>query len=235
MALLYKLRNTPLHPQWFAFFRDGAFLEASCADLAGIVVDIGCADAKSREFLPAGTTYIGVDYRPTATEWYRTRPDLYADAQALSLGDESVDHVLLLDVLEHIPEPGRCLAEIHRVLKRQGTLTLQVPFLYPIHDVPLDFHRWTRHGLHQAAKLLGFRIVSQQPLGHPAETAALNANIAMSKTVLNWMSGRNPMALTVVALPFAVLILNCLAWLVAVLSHGDDMMPYAYRMTWVKA
>jgi len=94
-----KLRNTPLHPQWFAFFREQQFLQATCAGLEGIVVDIGCADAKPRKHLPDHATYVGIDYLATATELYGTRPDLFADAEVLPLRDSSIDHVLLLDVL----------------------------------------------------------------------------------------------------------------------------------------
>jgi len=232
--MIGKLKKTPLHPQWFAFFREERFLRTTCADLKGIVVDIGCADAKPQQYLPDDATYVGIDYFTTATEWYDTRPDLYANAQLLPLQDDSVDHVLLLDVLEHLPNPGRCLAEVSRVLKSQGTFTIQVPYLYPIHDAPLDFQRWTVHGLTHAAAKHGFRIDAQQAVGHPLETAALNMNIALSKTVLNWISVRNPLALTAILLPFMILLVNCVAWLAAALSRSEDMMPYAYRMTWIK-
>ena len=233
--MIGKLKKTPLHPQWFAFFREKRFLKAACADLRGIVVDIGCADAKPRYYLRDDVTYVGIDYFETATQWYETQPDLFADAQDLPLQDNSVDHALLLDVLEHLPDPERCLAEVHRVLKPKGTFTIQVPFIYPIHDAPLDFHRWTVHGLKHAAAKHGFKIDALQAVGHPVETAALNMNVALSKTILNWISGKNPLALTVIFLPFVILAVNCGAWVAAALSRSDDMMPYAYRMTWAKA
>jgi SAM-dependent methyltransferase len=232
---LDTLKRTPFHPQWFSFFREERFLGDTCAKLAGTVLDIGCADGRPRQYLPNNATYIGIDHYSTATEWYDTRPDLFADAEALPLKNGSIDHALLLDVLEHVRHPEQCLGEIHRILREAGSLTIQVPFLYPIHDAPLDFHRWTRHGLERAASKHGFRIESQQAVGHPIETAALNANIAMSKTVLNWISGKNPLALTGIVLPFVVLTLNCLAWIVAMVSRPDDMMPYAYRMTLIRA
>lgn len=228
------LRNTPLHPQWFAFFREERNLRATCAALRGIVLDVGCADAKPRRHLPADARYVGVDYYSTATDWYDTRPDVYADARALPLADGSVDHSLLLDVLEHVPQPERCLRELHRVLKPGGSLTLQVPFLYPVHDAPLDFHRWTRFGLARAASEHGFHIAEARAIGHPLETAALNTNIALAATVLNWIASRNPLALTVIALPILVPLINGLAWLLAALGRDDDLMPYAYRMVWIK-
>ncbi len=233
-TLLDALKRTPFHPQWFSFFREERFLTESCADLTGVVLDIGCADARPRRYLPEDATYIGIDHYSTATDWYGTRPDLFADALALPLKDNSIDHALLLDVMEHLPHPDRCLDELHRTLRPDGSLTIQVPFLYPIHDAPLDFHRWTRHGLAIAANKHGFRIDSEKAIGHPIETATLNFNIAMSKTVLNWIAGKNPLALTAIVLPFVILTLNCVAWVVAALSRSDDMMPYAYRMTLIR-
>ena len=229
-----RLKNTPLHPQWFAFFREARSLKRTCANLSGVVLDVGCAEAHPRHLLPEDTRYIGVDYLVTATGWYGTRPDVFADARALPLADGSVDHALLLDVLEHIPGPDKCIAELQRVLKVGGTLTIQVPFLYPVHDAPLDFHRWTRHGLEAAADHHGFEIQEAIAIGHPLETAALNANIALSKTVINWIRQFNPLALSVFVLPFAILLINSGAWFFALLGKRDDLMPYSYRMVWTK-
>ena len=228
------LQNTPLHPQWFAFFREAGALRETCRRLTGVVLDVGCADGKPRRLLPPDASYVGVDYFSTAHDWYGTRPELYADAQNLPLTDASVDHALLLDVLEHIPDPDRCLAELHRTLKPGGTLTIQVPFLYPIHDAPLDFHRWTRFGLQKASARHGFEISAEQAIGHPLETAALGINIAMSKTVINWARQKNPLVLLAVALPLLVPLVNVFAWTFAKLGRREDFMPYAYRMVWTR-
>lgn len=232
--LAAALRKTPLHPQWFAFFREERNLERSCASLTGTILDVGCAQGKPRRYLPAGANYVGLDYFYTATEWYGTRPDVFGDAQALPFNDTSIDHALLLDVLEHIPDPGRCLGELNRVLKTNGSLTIQVPFLYPVHDAPVDYHRWTIFGLRRAAANHGFAITEEIAIGHPLETAALNTNIAMSKTAINWIRGKNPLLVLTILLPLAVAITNSAAWLFALLSSSDDLMPYAYRMIWKK-
>ncbi len=228
------LRRTPLHPQWFAFLREDSNLRADCAELAGLVLDIGCADQKPRRHLGADADYVGLDYYNTATGWYGTRPDVFGDAQRLPLQSQSIDHVLLLDVLEHLPQPAACLEEIQRVLRPGGRLIIQVPFMYPLHDAPLDFHRWTRFGLHRAAQEAGFEIVRESAIGHPLETSALVANIASSKSVLNWVQRRNPLALLAIGLPFLVLWRNVVARVLAALSSSDELMPYAYRMVWVK-
>lgn len=232
--LASRLKKTPLHPQWFIYHREGRLLSTLCADLNGLVLDIGCADSKPREQLGPGARYIGLDYYSTAKNWYNTMPDVFADAQALPFQPNSINHCLLLDVLEHIPDPDRCLASIHKALIAGGTLTILVPFMYPIHDAPLDFHRWTPFGLARAARKHGYRVTQEDAIGHPLESAALNTNIALSKTVLNWFDGKHPLALLGLLLPVAVVLINCLAWFFAKLSKADDLMPYGYRMVWTK-
>jgi SAM-dependent methyltransferase len=230
-----QLRRTPLHPQWFSFVCENRDLLRTCSSLGGLVLDVGCAEARPRDHLPSEATYIGLDFFSTATGWYGTRPDVFGDAQALPIADNTIDHALLLDVIEHVPEPDKSLSELYRVLKPGGSLTLQVPFLYPLHDEPLDFHRWTRHGLRHAAANHGFAVSEELAIGHPLETAALNTNIALSKTVINWLRGWNPLGLGVIALPFLVLTVNCCAWLLALLSRPDDLMPHSYRVVWTKS
>lgn len=233
-SFLARCRRLPFHPQWFVFRNEARDLAAIAGLLHGEVVDIGCADAKVRAGLTADAHYIGLDYYVTATTWYGTHPDVYGDAQALPFASRRVDRVLLLDVLEHLPRPDACIGEIHRVLKPGGQLILQVPFLYPIHDAPLDFHRWTDHGLRELARQHGFSVDTTAVLGHPLQTAALLTNIALSKTVMNWVRQRNPAMLLAVALPVAVLLINLLAWAGSTISPSETMMPNGYRMVWRK-
>ncbi|HUW00973.1 MAG TPA: methyltransferase domain-containing protein [Acidimicrobiales bacterium] len=51
------------------------------------------------------------------------------DLQDIDLDDASIDLVLTPHVLEHVPDTGRALREIHRVLRPGGTMLLQVPVL----------------------------------------------------------------------------------------------------------
>jgi hypothetical protein len=75
--LVDGLRQTPLHPQWFALKDENRNLGASCAQLQGTVLDVGCAESKPRAFLPSGATYIGLDNYSTAMDWYDTRPSTF--------------------------------------------------------------------------------------------------------------------------------------------------------------
>jgi SAM-dependent methyltransferase len=72
--------------------------------------------------------------------------DFASDASALPLADGSVDLVLSLELVEHVPEPAAVLAEIARVLKPGGTVILSVPSTVPRHD-DNDYWRFTAQGL----------------------------------------------------------------------------------------
>ncbi len=52
----------------------------------------------------------------------------HEDVENLSFSDASMDMVVSNDVLEHVAEPRRALAEIARVLRPGGTLVMTIPF-----------------------------------------------------------------------------------------------------------
>jgi SAM-dependent methyltransferase len=72
---------------------------------------------------------------------------ILGDAQALPLASGAFDVVLCTEVLEHLPEPQQAIDEMFRVLKPGGTLLLTTRFLFPIHDAPHDYFRFTKYGL----------------------------------------------------------------------------------------
>jgi ubiquinone/menaquinone biosynthesis C-methylase UbiE len=54
-----------------------------------------------------------------------------ASAHHLPLDDKSVDRAFLITVLPEIPDPGRALAEVHRVLRPDGVLSVTEEFSDP--------------------------------------------------------------------------------------------------------
>lgn len=64
-----------------------------------------------------------------------------------SIVDETYDTVVCTQVLEHVPNPFKASAELHRILKKGGTLLLTVPHVNKIHRVPGDFWRFTEDSL----------------------------------------------------------------------------------------
>lgn len=73
--------------------------------------------------------------------------DVVASLTDLPLEDASIDGFVCDNVLEHVNEPIKAVAELHRVLKTGGVGYISTPFLYPFHSSPYDYQRWTAGGL----------------------------------------------------------------------------------------
>lgn len=175
------LRRWPVHPQWLLGGREeAAALREAFAGLSGLVVDIGCADRRASRYLPAGCAYVGLDYPGTAIGLYGTRPDLFGDARRLPFADRSVDAVILKDVLEHVQGPQAALDECARVLRPGGCLVVWMPFMYPVHDAPHDFQRFTPQGLAAYLAEAGFEVSRASGVLTPVRTAGLLAALALA-------------------------------------------------------
>lgn len=69
-----------------------------------------------------------------------------ADAHSIPLNNGSVDVVWIQYVLEHVLDPWRVVAEIYRVLRNDGLVYAETPFLQQVHEGPYDFTRFTHSG-----------------------------------------------------------------------------------------
>lgn len=74
------------------------------------------------------------------------RTAMIADAHDLPFASESFDGVIAQAVLEHVLDPARCVAEMHRVLKPGGLVYAETPFMQQVHMGPFDFTRFTHLG-----------------------------------------------------------------------------------------
>lgn len=101
-------------------------------------LDIGSGDKYYREFFP-NSKYIDID--PARS------PDVVADAHALPFPDKTFEQIVCTEVLEHLHTPEKALNEMWRVLKPGGRLILTTRFIFPIHDAPGDYFRFTEYGL----------------------------------------------------------------------------------------
>jgi SAM-dependent methyltransferase len=96
-----------------------------------VVVDAGCAFGFGTAVLAPEHDAIGVErdagYAAQARRRYPALRLVRGDVAALPLRSGAADAVLLLDVLEHLPDPAAALAEARRVLRSGGALVVSVP------------------------------------------------------------------------------------------------------------
>ena len=98
------------------------------------VLDVGCGEGFfAAELKKDGNRIVGVDALPSATEHAALERYISADLNAAQpelarqAGEHAFDRVLLLDVLEHLVQPERLLAEVRPALKEGGQLVVSVP------------------------------------------------------------------------------------------------------------
>lgn len=222
------LARTPLHPQWLLGART---LPSGVAGISGRVLDIGAADRWIESRLSSSVEYMALDYPATGRDLYRSRPDVFGDGACLPFVDRCLDGVLCLEVLEHVPEPESVLDEIARVLKPGGRAWVTMPFLYPLHDAPFDFQRFTEYGLRRSMRRAGLEVTGLRKSGHAIRTAGLLACLAIAGAAarrrwLKWL-----------LLPFAavmVLFVNLAAWALSFVWPDWSHIAHGYELEALK-
>lgn len=121
-------------------------LEAFCADIPpdATVLNIGAGgsfEAMLKKFAPASASIISSDIDPDRA------PDVVDDITSSQFDDQTFDRVVCLEVLEHVKLPRQAVDEIERILKVDGAFIVSTPFIFPTHDAPYDFYRYTEFGL----------------------------------------------------------------------------------------
>lgn len=75
------------------------------------------------------------------------KPAIVGDACAIPLRDNSIDSIIMLEVLEHILTPALSIKECMRVLKKGGIMIGSTRFIYPQHGAPNDYYRFTEDSI----------------------------------------------------------------------------------------
>jgi uncharacterized protein YbaR (Trm112 family) len=74
------------------------------------------------------------------------RTQIIFDAHNIPFSNEFFDGVIIQAVLEHVVDPYRCVQEVYRVLKKNGLVYAETPFMQQVHMGRYDFHRFTHLG-----------------------------------------------------------------------------------------
>lgn len=147
---------------WLAYDMGDQWLLKLRRYFFGEIYDLGCGEMPYKTwFLENAEKYTGVDWGGTL---HQLKADIIADLnEPLPIESNVADCVVSLSVMEHLREPQLFLKEAHRILKPEGAMVLQVPFMWWVHEAPHDYFRYTRFGLHYLFERAGFTDVAVYP------------------------------------------------------------------------
>jgi SAM-dependent methyltransferase len=232
-GIFHRLRKTPFHPQWLVARGAEKHLQAVAGLLHGKILDVGSGDRPLENYLKPQVRYIGIDYPPSGQR-YRKIPHVWGDAIHLPFRSGTMDSLVLLEVLEHLPYPGLALNEAACVLKDGGIAVVSVPFLYPIHDAPFDFGRITQYQIERLAADTGFEVLRLTERGKALETAAMLVCLALAQAAIEALQKRSPVALILVPTLLMVPILNISGYVLSQLFPVRHFMPSGYLAVFKK-
>jgi SAM-dependent methyltransferase len=130
-----------------------------------LVLDAGAGECR-HEPLFRHTRYVSTDSGVgDAQAWDYSKLSFGSDLRALPLREGALDAVLSVNVLEHVAEPQRVLAEYHRVLRPGGALYLVAPQSWRLHQAPHDYFRFTRYALEHLLREVGLEVEQLEPVG----------------------------------------------------------------------
>jgi len=126
-----------------------------------LTLDVGCGEAKISKAYSRKSLYYGIDVEKRIDVHLAKQINFRIyDGKCMPFADDTFDQLLSMEVIEHVDNLDEILLEMFRVLKPKGKIIITVPFMWPEHEMPFDYRRFTANGLVRAMEKYGFK--SQQ-------------------------------------------------------------------------
>lgn len=167
------------NPIFITIIRLREALESTIEPLAipGITcLDVGCGD-RPYEYLFNDGKYTGIDIEDSGRPINMKKPDYFYNGTNFQFSDEEFDMVICTQVLEHVPDPLLLIKEMARVCKRGGAVIISLPFVYPEHEQPFDYFRFTRFGMTELLEKAGMKVELMKRDSSTIETLAVLTNV----------------------------------------------------------
>lgn len=119
----------------------------------GSVLDFGCGKAPYRAYFQS---YKGADVDRNNKE-----PDYLIDSETnkiSNISDNSIENIISIQVIEHVPNLEAYISEVKRILKPGGHFLVIAPFVYNYHGSD-DYARYSRNYFERNSIFENFEIV----------------------------------------------------------------------------
>ena len=132
--------------------------------LYGTSIEFGAIDNKDKTFSNFVKGKSNFHYTNKITN--KKLNIFYSDlTKKLKIPSKKYNNILILNVLEHLPEYKLAFSEVYRILKKRGLLIGSVPFIYQIHSAPNDYFRFTDELLKFIIRKNKFKNIKVKALG----------------------------------------------------------------------
>ena len=145
---------------------------ANTISVDSLILDIGCGVGDNlKSIYRSGPKFIGLEYSEKSLECAKRilPPSVelhHGSATGVPFSNYSIDLVMCIEVLEHIPDQYQALREINRVLKEDGFLILSVPYRrwFPSYFTFMGHYRhYTRSELEILLNECNFQVIEFLP------------------------------------------------------------------------
>jgi SAM-dependent methyltransferase len=155
--------NPPItHPYYF--IRKALFkaISENANQLQGNMMDFGCGSKPYKALFGHLKSYVGVDYDGDGHSHENEQIEVYYDGNTIPFEANHFDSILCSEVFEHLFNLEEILLELHRVLKSGGKLLVTCPFVWNLHEAPIDYARYTPFALRHLFEKAGFKILKAE-------------------------------------------------------------------------
>lgn len=118
-----------------------------------LLLDAGAGDQANRKFFQH-CTYESADFEMVDKRYANST--YVCDLANIPIDGDRYDAVIFTQVMEHLSEPRKVVAELFRVLKPGGKLFYSAPLFFHEHEQPYDFMRYTQFGVRSIFEGAGF-------------------------------------------------------------------------------
>jgi len=145
----------------YSITRQEEYDQLNKISLDGKFLDVGGAKSSNYQDLIAGDNSF---YTINIDE--SLNPDMIVDVERkFPFDDESFDHAICMNVIEHVFKFDNCVKEQVRCVKKGGKIIIATPFMFQIHASPDDYIRYTDSAYKRMAEENNCEIEILTPLG----------------------------------------------------------------------
>ncbi len=171
-------------------------IRQNAPQLQGKLMDFGCGSKPYKSLFDHVKEYVGVDYDGEGHTHENEQIDVYYDGKTIPFADNTFDSVLCSEVFEHLFNLDDILKELNRVMKPGAKMLITCPFVWNIHEAPIDYARYTPYALKHNFEKNGFKVLTEERKGNFVQTIFQISTVYLLGSFFGSYTGKNYISTT---------------------------------------